>query len=116
MTFGGGDIDLTYYEGTTTSDDGTPAPTQNTNRNSANTAGVVFYANPTVTDDGELLQSIWAHPTSTGTGNKTGVADVRTGAAWVLKPDTKYLIRITNNDGDMSFSYQFHWYEISYTT
>ena len=114
--FGGGDVDIEMYEGATASSDGTPLTANNTNRNSSLTADMVPNSAPTLTDDGTLIHSAWAYPTSTGTGRSpTGVSDVTNGEEWILKPSEKYLIRVTNNSGGtISFRYEFLWYEIGY--
>ena len=116
---GRGDLDLVVYEGTTTSADGTPLTSSNTNRNSANTASTLLFGTPTVTDDGTLIHTSWFPPTSAGQGQAgaTGLAGETNGEEWILQPSTKYLLRITNNSGaTIDYAYEMLWYEIGYDT
>jgi len=116
LNFGRGDIDFEAFEGATTSADGAALTLQNVNRNSSNTPNIVLTAEPTVTDDGTSIFTLWVPPTSAGVGNSAnGVEGIGQGSEWVLKPSTKYLIRLTNNSGStIDWSYEFAWYEIGY--
>ena len=43
------------------------------------------------------------------------IAGIGQGSEWILKPETPWLIRLTNNSGaTIDWSYEFSWYEISY--
>lgn len=112
-SFGGGDIDLVVYEGTTVSADGTGQTENNTNRNSSNTPLTAIFLTPTITGDGTAIHTQWAVPVSTGIGQSvSGIADISAGEEWLLLPSTNYLQRATNNSGgtiDMWF--EFVWYE-----
>lgn len=114
LNFGRGDIDFVAYEGATTSDDGTLIPEQNVNRISSNTPDILLYAEPTVTDQGTQLFTLWAPPTGTGTGQSAnGVSGIGQASEWILNQSTKYLIVLTNNSGStINWSYEFSWYEI----
>jgi hypothetical protein len=58
-----------YYEGVTTSNDGTPLVIFNRNRNSDNSPSLVFYHNPIVVDNGTLLgRGIFGNGKQTGGG------------------------------------------------
>jgi len=116
LTTGRGDIDLRVYEGTTTSADGAAVGTLNVNRNSTNTAGTVLTTGPTITGDGTLIHTQWTPPTATGVGQSpAGIIGETNGEEWILKPSTKYLIRVTNNSGaTISYRYELLWYEIGY--
>ena len=116
LTFGRGDIDIHSYEGATASNDGTPITSYCTNRVLANTPTMVMSGSPTVTDDGTLIHTLWATPTTTGTGQSSGgVQRVTQGEEWIMKPNTKYLVRITNNSGvTISYAYDILWYEVGY--
>lgn len=116
LELGRGDVDILIYEGATTSDDGTVQTSFNINRNSANTPGSALYIGPTVTDVGTLIHTGWAVPTGTGTGlSATGTIVSSQGEEWVLKPSTKYLIRVTNNSGaTISYRWETLWYELDY--
>ena len=116
LTFGKGDIDFEAYEGPTITDNGTALPARNVNRNSTNTPDLALYATPTTTDDGILEFQLWVPPTSTGTGQSAnGISGVGQGSEWILKAETPWLIRLTNNSGStIDWSYEFSWYEVTY--
>lgn len=116
LSFSRGDIDFTIHEGTTTSADGSALPIANINRNSANTPDLDLFAQPTVTDNGTLLYTLWVPPTAAGTGQTAnGVENIGQGHEWILPPSTKYLATLTNNSGaTISWSYEFTWYEPNY--
>ena len=115
FTFSRGDLDIQSYEGATTSDDGTAMTQWNRNRNSLNTPNTVHSYAPTVTDPGTLFHDRLVHPTGTGVGNAEGIVAPNLGEEWILKPSTKYLMRLTNNSGGaVKFTFETIWYEISY--
>jgi hypothetical protein len=117
LTVGRGDVDIDMYEGTTTSADGTVVGSFNVNRNSTNTASTVTSHTPTITGDGTQIHTQWLAPTATGVGGSVpaGIVGETNGEEWVLKPNTKYLIRVTNNSGaTINFRYEMLFYEISY--
>ena len=116
LNFGKGDIDFEAYEGPTITDNGTAIPVRNVNRNSDNTPDLAMYATPTTTDDGDMKFQLWVPPTSTGNGQSAnGIAGVGQGSEWILKPETPWLVRLTNNSGaTIDWSYEFSWYELSY--
>lgn len=117
FTFGRGDIDILIYEGATASADGTPQTLHNTNRNSPNTPVITWGVAPTLSDDGTLIHTAWAAPTATGTGQSaTGITGINNGEEWILKPSTKYLVRVTNNSGStIDYRWELLWYEIDWT-
>jgi len=119
LTMGRGDIDIVTYEGTTTSNDGTPLQSEvfNTNRNSTNTPLQTLFSDPTITDVGTLIHTSWMPPTSTGTGQSaSGFVGGGQGEEWTIVPAEKYLMRITNNSGStIDYRYEFKWYEADYT-
>ncbi len=111
-----GDVDLVMYEDTVTSADGGALPAFNVNRNSANVAQAITYGGPTITDLGTEFHRLWVPPTSSGVGNTVGVLDVNQGEEWILKDNTKYAFRITNNSGGViDLSFEFVWYEVDWT-
>ena len=116
ITAGRGDIDLLVYEGVTTSADGTPIGTINTNRNSTNTACTIFSSTPTITDIGTLIHTQWIPPTATGVGQSpSGIVGETNGEEWLLAQDTKYLIRMTNNSGaTIAYRWEMLFYELDY--
>lgn len=97
---------ITIYEGTTTSADGTPVTAVNRDRNSSNTAGLVITHTPTVTGVGTQIASY-----KMGSMQKSG-GTVRANAELILKQNTKYLIRITNDTALNNWlDYLADWYE-----
>jgi len=101
-------FDVDFFEGTVTSDDGTTITGYNNNRNSTNTHGLSLYADPTVTTDGTNLEPITAFSTAKDSG---GIGS-ETSNEWIMKLDTKYLFRITNNSGGTeNFTANMFWYE-----
>jgi hypothetical protein len=116
FSFGAGDIDLLVYEGSTASADGTPEIIFNTNRNSVLTPNMVFNSAPTITGVGTLVHTGWAVPTAAGVGHtESGITTEGTGEEWLLKPSTKYLVRITNNSGaTINYRWELLFYEIGY--
>lgn len=116
FTFGRGDIDIEVYEAATTSAAGTVIPVFNTNRNSANVPLTVVTKGPTVTGVGTLIHTAWLPPTATGTGlSANGVVGGESGEEWELLPNTKYLIRTTNNSGaTIDLRHEWLYYEIDY--
>jgi len=112
--FGAGDIDIVSYEDTTTSNDGTPITALlNTNRNSSITPLLTMFSAPTVTGVGTLLHTAWMPPVGTGIGQSaSGISGGGNGEEWELKPNSKYMIRITNNSGStIDYRYELRWYE-----
>jgi len=110
---GAGDVDVVLYEGTTVSADGTSISVENTNRNSTNTNAITFFHTPTVTAAGTVIHELWVPPSSTGTGQSHAGANAEQGEEWILKTETDYLIRTTNNSGSTIDLYQeILFYEI----
>ena len=118
LNFGAGDIDVVGYGGVTTSADGTEDTSiRNVNTTSTNTTpSLTAYSAPTVTDTGDLLHTQWVVPTASGTGqSQGGLSGAEAGEEWILKPNTKYLWRITNNSGaTISYSWDFLFYDVTY--
>ncbi len=112
----GGPLDAFLYEGTTASADGTALVETNNNRNSATTANMVVTHTPTVDPVGTQIDYALL-PTLTAIGsNVGGVKGPDIGEEWVLKPSTKYLLRVTNNSGGaVDVGWHLFWYELSYT-
>ena len=109
VTSTGGPLDVDLYEAPTVAANGTPLTALNNNRNSANTHGMLLYGNPTITDDGLLLE-----PVLIPGGKQTGSLGTDASNEWVLKQDTEYFIRVTNNTaggGTSEFTINTFWYE-----
>jgi hypothetical protein len=104
-----GPLVIEMYEGTTYSDIGTPMPIANKNRNSPNLPKLAVYEAPTVTDDGERFDYVYV-PAS----KKESALGSQGLDEWILKPETVYLMRITNNTtgaGTSLGSVDLFWYE-----
>jgi hypothetical protein len=84
------------YEGVTTTSLGTSIPFYNRERNSANVTGLTAYHSPTITSDGTLLMT--KHQ---GSGRGVG-SDART-EEFVLKNNTAYLLRVTNQTANNNY-------------
>ena len=96
-----GPCNFTLYEGTTTSDDGTALTSTNNNRNSTNAPNAVWTHTPTISGVGTAILENHYVPDPGGgflSGSPgTNFSDVS--EEWILKPSTKYLLRLTNNSG-----------------
>ena len=115
--FGAGDIDIDFFEGVTTSNDGTLLTnTYNVNRNSTATAEGQLRSGAVFTDYGINPYSIWIPPTATGIGQThDGTTSGGSSTEWIIKQDSKNAMRVTNNSGEViDFSYQINWYEVHY--
>lgn len=92
----GAEATLHIYEGPTVTDNGTPIPSINRNRNSTYEAASLVFDGAVVTDDGFELDS---HFTAGGSGpHATGGTDISFNE-WIFKANTDYLIRPTNISG-----------------
>lgn len=106
----GGDAELLFYEDTVTSNDGTELNEVNLKRISTKVAGETTFHTPTISDVGALLDNSLL-PGGTG-GNAGGTGDGFGSREWILKPNTKHLIRLTNRAGNpQSMSTILRWYE-----
>ena len=117
LKVGDGDVDVQFYEDTTTSDPGAALTELNVNRLSAITPGTVITFGPTVTGVGTLLHTDWVPPTGTGIGQTANgsFSGGGKGEEWILKASTQYMIRITNNSGaTLDYAWEMSWYEPDY--
>jgi hypothetical protein len=104
----GGNCDLLLYEATTVSAEGTPLASISKNRATIGTSNTVVYDTPTITGVGTLLLS-WFVPggargaVAGGDWNET---------AWILAPNTNYLVRVVNRSGnDIQLALSWGWSE-----
>lgn len=82
--------EMTFYEDTTYSSNGTQVTPINRNRISTNVADSLMYVAPVITSTGTLLrQRHW------GSGKATGGATEMFGE-FILRPSTNYMLRIVN--------------------
>ena len=92
--------------------DGTPLVITNRNYNSTNETAVSQVIAPTVEDNGNLKRSFRLLGIS-GQGNTRQGGRLGTEQEYVLKPDTKYLVRIVNNDSVATrITLGSEWYEV----
>ena len=108
-------VTIEFYEGATvTAATGTAATPSNHNRNSTLASKVTLLDAPTVTADGTKFAQVYI-PGATGTGGtRTGASAGVSNSEWVLKPDTVYMIRVTNgSSGSNDIQVNFQWYEES---
>lgn len=89
---------------------GAVSPVYNVNPNVATPSSITLLAAPTVTGTGtQILASAFAIGNTTGSG-QGGLASI--GQALYMKPNTAYLLRITNLDaGATDFTSVISWYE-----
>lgn len=110
----GGPVNITYYEDTVVTDNGTQLGLGDNNRNTNNTPFTALYEGPTITDNGSPLGSSYIPDTSAGVGggNAAGGAAILGGGEWILKPNTVYSFQITNNSGaSIDYSISIFLYE-----
>ena len=106
-------VTIEFFEGATvTPATGTAATPSNHNRSSALTSGVTLLDAPTVTANGTKFAQVYI-PGATGTGGtRTGQSAGTSGSEWVLKPNTQYMIKVTNgSSGSNDIQVNFQWYE-----
>jgi hypothetical protein len=94
--FSEGAAHMYLFEGTTVSADGTSKAVINKNRAWGGPANLTAFTGPTVTGDGTKLTEFPVY-SATGPGQTSSGGSAGTFEEWVLKNDTNYLVRITNN-------------------
>lgn len=109
-------VTLTVFEGTTTSDDGTAITTFNRNRNSSRTADATLYHTPTVSSAGTAIATRYFPDAggffTSGPSQGDGFSE-----EFVLKPSTKYLIRLNNGSGgQIAGNFEIMFYELNFDT
>lgn len=91
---GGGDFEYFLFESPTVTNVGTVVPIRNLNRYQGSTwPKARVWHTPTTSNDGTQLQGQWA-PNLLG-----GSQETRADTEWILQPNTRYLIRLTNRQG-----------------
>jgi len=99
---------IILYEGATVSADGTALTIFNNNRGSSNTAGMTAFHGPTITDIGTDIE----HSFIAGS-KQVGGSFSDFSYEWLLKANTKYIVRYTNNSGQTSeVNFKLFWYEV----
>lgn len=105
----GGDAEITIFEGTTVTDDGSSLAAGDRNRTTANTPETTLFSGPTITADGTELAHVLL-PGGSGGNASGGSAD--SPVEFVLKKSTNYLVRVKNIAGaTKAFSATMDWYE-----
>lgn len=95
------------YESTVTSNNGTRDNERNRNRNYSDNNTTFIYYSPTITTVGNLLAEA-----KYGAGRNSAGGGVRDVEEILLKRNTKYLVRITEqNISDTQINWGFDWYE-----
>lgn len=111
VAFTGTVITANVYEAPTTSA-GTAGTVYNLNRLKPVTATASFKAAPTVTATGTQVGATTYGLGGSGVGPSVVSAFAASGVERVLKPNTKYLLRITNNDAAaQKVAAYITWYE-----
>lgn len=111
VAFTGAGITINVYEAPTTSA-GTAGTVYNLNRRNPVTATASYKVAPTVTATGIQVGATVYGLGGSGVGPSVVSAFVTTGVERVLKPSTKYLLRITNNDAAAQrIAAYITWYE-----
>ena len=100
-----GPVTVRFYEAPTTSADGTASPGLNRERNSANASAMTMFHAPTVSADGTLLQEFSLGATG---GAKAGATESKD---WVLKQNTKYLMKYISGQASNEISEELFWTE-----
>lgn len=109
--FAGGQVTVYLYEAPTTSG-GTALTPYNMKRASTETPTAAVVHTPTVTSVGSVAL-VNGRVLPGGTSSQTRVGGgIRSGAEWILKPSTKYLMRINNSSGStIAVNVALEWYE-----
>jgi len=102
---------LQIYEAPTVTNPGTPLVKVNRNRNSDIAATVVITHTPATTDDGTLIQTKYCG--ATGKFSADG-EDQRNENMWLLKQNTKYLVRLTADADGIKGKIFCNWCEHTY--
>lgn len=91
----------------TTKTGGTAVPSLNNNRRSGNTAETTVTHSPGGAGDGTQI----LYDSAGGTGGGRSGGEARGENEYLLKRNTKYLLRITSGDANNVISIRLHWYE-----
>lgn len=111
ISFTGTQVTATVFEAPTTSG-GTTVNSYNLNRINPVATTCSIKTGVTVTATGTQISTPTYGIGSAGSGNSTNSSYVIEGVERVLKPNTKYLLRITNNDSSTrAVAAVFSWYE-----
>ncbi len=99
------------YE-TTTHALGALQTSYNNDRNSSNTAGMTIHANGGTGADGTLIDAVSVGVDDGGGANRVaGGGASRGDQEWILKQNTKYLVRVKSGTDNNNCSLILSWYE-----
>jgi len=103
-----GDATLRIFEDTVATPNAATS-TFNANRNFEDSSSIIIHESPTVSNDGTELGAV-AVPAGT---KKDAVGfDLDLGGGFILKPNTNYLMRITNeSQATRSYSFNLTWFD-----
>ena len=101
---------IRFYEGPTVTGVGTPITKSRLHRPSNKPIQAIVNSQPTVSDNGTLIQELSNGGGGTGAGVSGGDL-VHEDAEWVLKVDTDYLL-VVNVATSTALSVEFEWYEV----
>ena len=111
VTSTGGPFDTILYKDSITSDPGSALTTTNLNLNSTNTSGITVTEGPTITEIGTEI-GFDLLPTSSLGAQTSGGALSDSITEFILKPNSKYIWRILNNDTvTLDIGVNIFWYE-----
>lgn len=110
--FAGGQVAVSLWESPTVGSLGTALPVWNMNRSVTTTAASALYHTPSVTATGTItLVNARILPGGTSPTTRVG-GGIRSGAEWILAPETAYLMRVTNTSGgSIAVNVVTEWYE-----
>lgn len=111
VTSNQGTLKIELFESPTVSANGTPYSPKNRNRISTRISSMAVFTAPTITSDGtKLMERII--PQVGGGAHESG-GDSGVVGEWVLKPNTDYIIKITNEaTSTTTYGASFFYYEI----
>ena len=108
-----GPFRIQFYEAPTVSNPGTLLTTRRRNRVNPNISLLTMYSTPIYSPVGTILDDDLIVEVSQGSNQNSGAAAVDDG--WVLKPNTDYLLVLTNiSGGAVNWRSKFTWHEALY--
>lgn len=112
ITVTGAPVNLSFYEGSDITANGTPVTAYNRNRGSSITPTLQVFSGPTIGGGGLGTELETGIIPVAGAGKQAGFASLFE-TEWVLASATSYVISITNNDSvAVDVNYNFLWYEV----
>ena len=107
-----GPCTINAYEDTVVSANGTAEAVGNNNRQSVITPRMLIYHTPTITSLGNMLEDNFIGATGGGAHVSVGES-AESNIEWLLKRNTKYLLRLNNGSGTSTRMHiRMFWYEV----